>query len=112
AERDDGQQHDVAERDRQPGAEVDGYVCSSGATQRKPTPRTVSIQAESPSLRRSQPTWTSRVFVEPNQFSSHTRDIRSSRRTTWPAWRASSSSRSNSFFERSRLAPRSVTRRD
>ena len=46
---------------------------------------------------------TSSVFVDPNQFSSQTSAIRSSRVTTRPARPASATSRSNSFFDRSTL---------
>ena len=46
---------------------------------------------------RRAPMWTSSVFVDPNQLTSQTRDIRSSRVTTRPALRASSASRSNSL---------------
>ena len=43
---------------------------------RKPTPRTVSIQPASPSLRRSAATCTSIVFVEPYQLVSQTSSSR------------------------------------
>src|SRR6266542_2374383 len=67
------------------------------ARRRSPTPRTVSIQPGSPSLRRSEATCTSTVFVGPNQSVFHTwRRIRS-RGTTTPGSAASSASRSNSF---------------
>jgi hypothetical protein len=41
--------------------------------------------------------WTSRVFVEPNQFVSQTSEINRSRETTEPALRISSSRTSNSL---------------
>ena len=54
-----------------------------GSREPKPTLRTVwmkrGLAGSSPSLRRSSPMWTSRVFVDPNQFSSQTSAIRSSR---------------------------------
>ena len=56
--------------------------------------------------------WTSSVLVEPNQFSSHTRAIRSSRVTTRPAWPISSASRSNSLRESWSSSPASRTRRE
>ena len=55
--------------------------------------------------------WTSSVLVEPNQFSSHTRDIRSSRLTTSPACEIRSASRSNSLRLSWSSAPSSCARR-
>ena len=50
-------------------------------------------------------TWTSRVFVEPNQFTSQTSSISRSRETTVPASCISSASRSNSFRASSMGSP-------
>ena len=54
---------------------------------------------------------TSSVLVDPNQFSSHTSAIRSSRVTTRPARLASATSRSNSLRDESSLDPSSTARR-
>ena len=84
-EGDQRQRQHVGERQQEGGPEAYGSS-PSGAAKRNPTPRTVSIKVgavgSSPSLRRSQPTWTSSVLVEPNQLVSQTSDIRSSRLTT------------------------------
>ena len=77
---------------------------------RKPTPRTVSIQPGSPSLRRSEPTWTSIVFVWPYQFVSQTCASSCCRVTTAPGSSASAARRSNSLAVSASSAPSSATR--
>src|SRR5262249_15070642 len=105
-ERDHDQQEAVREGEEQPGPEAHS---SSGVANRKPTPRTVcrnrgSLES-SPSLRRSPLTWTSSVFVEPNQFVSQTSSSACSRVTTEPAFCISSWRSSNSFRLSSSTSP-------
>ena len=102
-ERDEHEQRDaeVAEK-KAPG---------HAARRRKPTPRTVSIHPGSPSLRRSDATWTSIVFAEPYHVVSQTSSSRRRRLTAAPGSRASAASRSNSFGVRSSGLPSSCARR-
>ena len=102
-ERDEHEQRDAEVAEEQPPGHA--------ARRRKPTPRTVSIQPGSPSLRRSAATWTSIVFAEPYQVVSQTSSSRRRRLTAAPGSRASAASRSNSFGVRSSSWPSSSARR-
>src|SRR5580765_8282341 len=68
-----------------------------GSCNRKPTPRTASIQAGSPSLRRSDAMCTSIVFVWPYHVTPQIRSSSSLRVTTASGSAASSDRSSNSF---------------
>ena len=92
-EREQHEQRDAEVAEQQPAVTAARHAGRS----RKPTPRTVSIQAGSPSLRRSAATWTSIVFVEPNQVVCQTSSSSCRRLTAAPGSRASAASRSNSF---------------
>ncbi len=77
------EQHEERERQvRQQEAAPHGR--GSRSRSRYPTPRTVSIQAGSPSLRRRLPMWTSSVFVGPYQCGSQTWSMMSCRLHTAP----------------------------
>ena len=91
----------------------------AGSSSRYPWPRSVTISGTSAAvaaaisaiLLRSAATWTSRVFVEPNQCASHTSDISVSRRSATSGSAASRASRSNSLGRRRSSRPATVTRR-
>src|SRR5581483_2762169 len=101
-----------AEQDEQRHTEVaEQQPAGHGTRSRKPTPRTVSIQAGSPSFLRNEATWTSIVFAEPYQLVCQTSARRRRRLTAAPGSRASAASRSNSFGVSSRSRPASVARR-
>ena len=86
-------------------------LASHGGCRRRPTPRTVSIHAGSPSLRRSDATWTSIVFVPPYHVLPQTSSKICCFDTTVPASRARRKRRSNSFGVSSSSLPSSAARR-
>ena len=80
------QQHD--RRDREVAEqEPTGHDAEPGSARAKPTPRIVSIRS-APIFLRSEAMWTSSVFVDPHQCSSHTSRMISSRVRTAPRSRA------------------------
>ena len=107
-QRHDHEHEHVREREQQSRPQAHG-ASSSAAAKRKPTPRTVWMKRgsaeSSPSLRRRLDTWTSSVFVEPNQLVSQTSSMRRSRVMTVPASLSSSWSSSNSRRVRSSSLP-------
>ena len=106
------ERHLEATQDEQRDPEVaEQQPPGHGTRSRKPTPRTVSIQPGSPSLRRSAATWTSIVFEEPYQLVCQTSSSSRCRLTAAPGSRASAASSSNSFGVSSSSRPSRVARR-
>ncbi len=109
----DPERHLEHEQDqqREPDVGQEQATAHGAGRRRKPTPRTVSIQPGSPSLRRSEPTWTSIVFVCPYQSVSQTWWSSCCRVTTAPGSAASGASRSNSFAVSASSTPSRLARR-
>src|SRR4029453_328745 len=112
--RHDHEHEHIREGGQQPAAERHAQA-SSAVEKRKPTPRTVWMYRGDPgsssSFFRSPLTWTSSVFVEPNQFVSHPSSISRSRVTTEPAFSIRRRRRSNSLRLSSSSSPRNETLR-